>query len=536
MTRSEASAWFLTHSERGNPDTQLDETADAGTAWTQGNSVVPLIDGGSYYQRLVDELSELEAGDSVYFADWRGDRDELLTAGGPSVGDLLATLAQRRVDVRGLIWRSHPEMFSFSEGSNRRLEEAINRHGGEVLLDQRVRPFGSHHQKLLIVHRMRPARHDVAFVGGIDLCHGRRDDSRHGGDSQAPAMDHRYGPRPPWHDIQLEIEGPAVAQLELCFRERWDDPAPLDDRNPWRALLSHVSREPRRPTPFSGPIRVPPAAGGHQVQVLRTYPPRQRPYPFARRGERSVARALVKAIRRARSLIYIEDQYLWSAEVAQVLAAQLREHPGLRLIAVLPRFPDVDGVFSGPPNRIGQVTALAVLRRAGGDRVGIFDLENESSGPIYVHAKVCIIDDTWAMVGSDNFNLRSWTHDSELSCAVLDPTLDLRPPQDPGGVGDGARVLARSLRLTLWAEHLGRDADDGSMLDPIESLALWRSAAAQLTAWHRGGRPGPHPACRVMDHKPAPISRDERRWVFPLYRTIYDPDGRRRTDRRGGHF
>ncbi|MHB1525635.1 MAG: phospholipase D family protein [Candidatus Dormibacteria bacterium] len=536
MSGSEISAWFLGRSERGNPDTHLDDLAAPGTAWTQGNRVGPLIHGATYYQRLVDELSLLEAGDSVYFADWRGDRDELLRAGGPTVGDLLASSAQRGVDVRGLIWRSHPEMFSFSEGSNRRLEEAINRHGGEVLLDQRVRPFGSHHQKLLIVHRTRPARHDVAFVGGIDLCRGRRDDSNHCGDSQAQSMDRRYGPHPPWHDIQLEIQGPAVAQLELCFRERWEDPAPLDDRNPWRALLSHVSGEPRRPTPFGGPIMVPSAAGAHHVQVLRTYPPRQRPYPFARGGERSVARALVKAIRRARSLIYIEDQYLWSAEVAQVLAAQLREHPELRLIAVLPRYPDADGALSGPPNRIGQVTALAMLRRAGGDRVGIFDIENESSGPIYIHAKVCIIDDTWAMVGSDNFNLRSWTHDSELSCAVLDSTLDLRPPRDPGGLGDGARVLARSLRLTLWAEHLGRVPDDRSMLDPTESLALWRDAAARLAAWHRGGRSGPHPGCRVLEHQPAPVAGDERWWVFPLHRTRYDPDGRRRSDRLRGRF
>jgi len=93
------------------------------------------------------------------------------------------------------------------------------------------------------------------------------------------------------------------------------------------------------------------------------------------------------------------------------------------------------------------------------------------------------------MVGSDNVNLRSWTHDSELPCAVLDSTLDLRPPRDPGGRGDGARVPARSLRLTLWAEHLGRVPDDRSMLDPTESLALWRDAAA-------GSRP-PSPLPRV---------------------------------------
>ena len=40
--------------------------------------------------------------------------------------------------------------------------------------------------------------------------------------------------------------------------------------------------------------------------------------------------------------------------------------------------------------------------------------------PIYVHAKLCIVDDEWAKVGSDNVNRRSWTHDSELACAVVD--------------------------------------------------------------------------------------------------------------------
>src|SRR6266542_3209717 len=35
----------------------------------------------------------------------------------------------------------------------------------------------------------------------------------------------------------------------------------------------------------------------------------------------------------------------------------------------------------------------------------------------------------WAMVGSDNFNRRSWTHDSELSCAVLDEAPVMAGPQ-----------------------------------------------------------------------------------------------------------
>ncbi len=50
-----------------------------------------------------------------------------------------------------------------------------------------------------------------------------------------------------------------------------------------------------------------------------------------------------------------------------------------------------------------------------------------------MHAKVCVVDDVWCSVGSDNFNRRSWTHDSELSCAVLDSRRDGRAPQDPAG-------------------------------------------------------------------------------------------------------
>ena len=71
------------------------------------------------------------------------------------------------------------------------------------------------------------------------------------------------------------------------------------------------------------------------------------------------------------------------------------------------------------------------------DRVGVFDLENTSGTPIYVHAKVCVVDDVWMTCGSDNFNRRSWTNDSELTCAVIDPTRDQREPLDLSADGDG---------------------------------------------------------------------------------------------------
>ena len=64
----------------------------------------------------------------------------------------------------------------------------------------------------MIRHRDDPTR-DIAYVGGIDLCHSRRDDADHGGDPQAlETMAEEYGATPPWHDIQAAISGPAVAR------------------------------------------------------------------------------------------------------------------------------------------------------------------------------------------------------------------------------------------------------------------------------------------------------------------------------------
>src|ERR1017187_2076293 len=119
----------------------------------------------------------------------------------------------------------------------------------------------------------------------------------------------------------------------------------------------------------------------------------------------------------------------------------------------------MDSRVAGPPARLAQTRAIALLQAAGGHGVGIYDLENEDGTPIYVHAKVCVIDDVWALVGSDNLNRRSWTHDSEISCSVIDTEHDERTPTDPGGLGDGARRLARETRLRLWREHLERTDD-----------------------------------------------------------------------------
>jgi phosphatidylserine/phosphatidylglycerophosphate/cardiolipin synthase-like enzyme len=467
--------------------------------WTVGNLVVPHVHGADYFARLVQVVGGTLAGDRIFFTDWRGDADEVLVAGGPTVGALLAGAAGRGVEVRGLLWRSHSDRLRFNAQENRRLGEVVNQAGGEALFDERVRRGGSHHQKLVVVQHQGRPHHDVAFVGGIDLCHGRRDDAEHVGDRQAPPLDKRYGPHPPWHDATLEIRGPAVSHVLDVFSERWDDPTPLDHRNPYRAALRIAARVPRHPTPLPECWDPPPERGPHEVQVLRTYPAKRPPFPFAPRGERTIAQAYERAFARARRLVYIEDQYFWSEVVAGTLAQALRREPALHVIAVVPRFPEQDGALSGAPMRLGQQRARALLQEAGGARFAMYDLQNAAGTPVYVHAKVCIVDDEWMTCGSDNLNRRSWTHDSEVTAAVVDQ--------------EGR--LPRALRATLWAEHLGLRPDDPRLLDLDQAADLWKS---------RAGEPG----SRVRPHVLPPVQGALRWWAGPAYRVLFDPDGRPR--------
>jgi phosphatidylserine/phosphatidylglycerophosphate/cardiolipin synthase-like enzyme len=421
------------------------------------------------------------------------------------------------VDVKGLVWRSHLDRQQFNEQENQHLGEEIEAAGGECLRDMRVRAGGSHHQKFVVLRHPGRPELDVAFVGGIDLCHGRGDSGEHEGDAQAISMAPVYGPHPPWHDVQLELRGPAVGQVEATFRERWADPTPLS-RNPLFWLHDRLEREDLRADPLPPQLPDPPPEGEFGVQLLRTYPYlRTGPYPFAPDGERSVARGYRKALERARRLVYIEDQYLWSPQVAGCFADALRATPQLHLVAVVPRHPDAPGRISLTPQLYGRERALTMLRAAGGDRVHVFAPENASGTPIYVHAKVCIVDNAWATVGSDNVSLRSWTHDSELTCAVADPSGD----------------YARNFRRRLAREHLGIDLDDDDFVTFIDAFG---DAATRLQSWYEGGCRGPRPSGRLRPYIAPALKWWTRRWSGVLYRIVHDPDGRPRALRRAGAF
>src|SRR5690349_12072792 len=272
-------------------------------AWSTGNDVTVLIHGMTYFGELLRSVRLMRAGDLLLFTDWRGDPDQRLDETGNGVARVFADAAARGVTVKGLLWRSHLDQFAFSEQENRHLGEEIEAAGGECVRDMRVRPGGSHHQKMVVLRHPGRPELDVAFVGGIDLCHSRRDDAAHQGDPQPQQMAAVYGGRPPWHDIQLAVRGPAVAEVETVFRERWEDPQPLS-RNPIHRLADLLHGDDTHAGALPPPAPPPAVRGTSAVQLLRTYPSRRHPYPFAPDGERSVARGYSKALERARALIY----------------------------------------------------------------------------------------------------------------------------------------------------------------------------------------------------------------------------------------
>ncbi len=502
--------WLLSAAERGNPDTRIDARHPHGAAWTGGNEVVPLPHGATYFEHLLAEIEQTGPGDVIQFTDWRGDPDQALDDSGTAVSEVLCRAARRGVTVQGLIWRSHFDVLHFSSEQNRRLGADIEAAGGQCLLDMRVRPGGSHHQKLVVIRHPDAPERDIGYVGGIDLCHSRRDDRDHEGDEQSDELADAYGPTPPWHDVQIAVRGPAVSDLQTTFLERWGDPSVVT-HNPFRLLRGLLWRERVAGDPAPA-LPDPPPAGDRVVQVLRTYPYRWRSYPFARQGERSIARAYAKALGRASRLIYLEDQYLWSMEIAQIFAAALRREPQLRLIAVVPMYPDTDGLI-GHAQAIGREYAMRLLHEAGGDRVAVYAVENHRGTPVYVHAKVCIVDDVWSCVGSDNLNLRSWTHDSEAACAVLD--------------ADGGTGFGRELRLRLAREHLDRaPGDDADLCEPEGVFTAFRKAAEALDSWHANPAGATRPVGRLRGYQPPELGPVQRRLARPIYHLICDPDGR----------
>jgi phosphatidylserine/phosphatidylglycerophosphate/cardiolipin synthase-like enzyme len=227
-------------------------------------------------------------------------------------------------------------------------------------------------------------------------------DPRHGRKESDPSK----GRKELIHDMSLRVKGPAVRHVDETFTTIWNV-------GPIAPVIS--------PSPMPGPV-----TSGGSVQMLRTMPgevfakdppnpndPADLPF-----GETGILEAYQRAIMKAEEYIYIEDQYLVSQDIADAIALRMKEKPDLEVILLLNVKPDIPGYHRKQAALLTQLRdALPASQR---NRLGVFTIwSTDDSQPrfeiahIYVHAKLAVIDDKWATVGTANLdgaslNRRQW--------------------------------------------------------------------------------------------------------------------------------
>ena len=313
-------------------------------------------------------------------------------------------------------------------------------------LDDKHPVSGSHHQKVVVVDDT------VAFVGGLDLTHGRWDTPEHRR-VEPYRLDAQGRQSRPNHDVQSIVDGAAARALgELC-RERWlhatgRQTVPVDEApetDPWpRGLASELTEI--------------------DVAIARTNPGYVDKHPVE-----EIRHLYVDAIAAARRSLYLENQYFSSSVVGTSLAARLRE-PDAPEVVVVSRLTE-EGWLEA--RTMGVLRARLHRRLQEADARGGYRLlyphvpDLEPAQLLNVHSKVLVVDDELCSVGSANFNNRSMGFDTECNIAI-----------EARGEDRIRRVIAR-LRNRLLAEHLGTQADivasetarqDGSLVRVIEAL------------------------------------------------------------------
>jgi phosphatidylserine/phosphatidylglycerophosphate/cardiolipin synthase-like enzyme len=396
-----------------------------------GSDLAPLVDGAAALPAIARAIEA--ARSHVHLAGWYFSPSFQLDERGESLRELLAETAER-VDVRLLSWAGAPlPLFHPDRKEVRETFEALA--GGTRIryaLDARERPMHCHHEKLVIVDG------ELAFVGGIDLttlAGDRYDTSRH------PARG-AFG----WHDVTARLRGPAVADVAGHFELRW-----------------------REVTGEALPATEPPSeAGTHAVQVIRTVP--ERIYDALPRGDFRLLEAYLAALRSAERYVYLESQFLWSPEIVAVLEQKLREPPcdEFRVVVLLPAKPN-----NGREDTRGQLGVLIDADDGAGRFAAccLFQAGAWPPQPVYVHAKVGIVDDRWLTIGSANLNEHSLFNDTEMNVVAVD------------------EGLASGLRKRLWAEHL--ECPESDVDAPVHEVVdeRWLPLAEEQLDRLSNGRP-----------------------------------------------
>ena len=309
-------------------------------------------------------------------------------------------------------------------------------------------PIGAcHHQKLVCVDD------SVAFCGGIDMTEGRWDTREH--QSNHPERVARNGEAlQPWHDVTTIMTGPAAAKISELCRDRWkraNDTDMDEDFQPGQDLW---------PDGLDADFL------NVDVAIARTEPPEaDRPITA------EIERLFRDSIAAAQDYVYIESQYFASDSITEAVLGRLQDPDGPEFLVINP-----EGAQSEIEDKAMHVIRGRMMRRLQAadphGRFRIFYPVNSAGEPIYIHAKVTIIDDRLLRVGSANLDRRSMGFDTESDVAILVENAE-----------DRRRV--RAIRDDLLAEHLGC-----STQELAQALERTGSLAATIDALNRPAQGG----------------------------------------------
>lgn len=442
-----------------------------------------LVDG-AYFRALRDAL--LSAHHEVLIAGWDVDgRTELApddAPGSPVPSNLLEVLrvalaARPDLHVRVLLWDFSPIYWLEREDDT---QERFRSLGPRVhFVVDSFHPAGaSHHQKLAVVDRT------IAFVGGVDLTIRRWDTPQHRPDDPA-RVDPQGRIYAPMHDVQLVVEGEAASAVAALIEERF--------ARAGHGLEGALAVRPSAATAM-WPDWVEPDFRDVDVHLTVTRSPARPDEPELRSSEA----ACVCAIRAARRSVYIENQYLTAARIAEAIGERLEHWDSPEFLVVLPR--EECGWLERRSMGELRRRTLAALRsrdRHGRLRLVYPAIDASDETVLNVHSKLMIVDQRILKVGSSNFSNRSMGLDSEC-----DAWLTLAPTDAHGHTGVRA-VLAR-----LLAEHCGARPED--------VLARLAGGAGLFEVMDRHG----HSGRRLME-----IPRDAGEPLLtPFYVSMFDPE------------
>jgi phospholipase D1/2 len=357
-----------------------------------------LIDAAAYFRAVREAL--IKARHSVFIVGWDihsqtrlvGESGEANDGYPALFAEFLSELVRRRreLEIRLLLWD-----YSLLYATERELFPTLTLRWNTpsrvmFCLDDAVPLGSSQHQKLIVIDDA------IAFSGGLDVTVRRWDTPAH--ELNKPArVDPAGKPYAPFHDVQALVDGAAARALAELARARWNC----------------VADEPRPPPPTQHdpwPDSVRPDFTGVEVGIARTQPRYEEQEEI-----REVEKLFLDGIDAAENTIYVENQFLTCAKIAERLARRLRERPGLEALLVTPH--GSESWLEAHAMGNARLRFAKILRQPDiVDRVRLLYPEvsdGMNAAATMIHSKIMIVDDRLLRVGSANRNNRSMGPDTE---------------------------------------------------------------------------------------------------------------------------